>query len=452
MATAQLDTEAAADRIDEFLADDDAAAGTRKPGYFSPSEFVTYRNVPVFSEHVRKTTSGKTFEFNRNTLQAVCDCCNERIAATGDYAAIIIGHTPSAKAVSTGTPVQPAVGFMGPFRMGLVGVPGNQKSAILADLHIYRDKQSVIRDYPRRSVELRNTNGGDYSEMYLDPIALLGGEVPALDMGLLYSATDNGDDVLRYSVVSPGASNVFIPVADSVKSSDDASKSPINPEERSQTMADQNTIEQFMNAFRQSDLGVFLTGLMKKGEVDDNQDDSGKPEGEEKSYAADAAKGDEVDDKTKEDEAEKMKYSKREAEMQKQLDAQSKLIGSLQKSLETQIAKQVDRERYSKLSDLAEQFVVDVDEEMEALKYGKASDDEFNKQVTRIEKHYRPIMLDIEAPVPGGTERYAAGRGSVEKYSKEVSDKALAVCKSRIAAGQSADYATILEEVKAGKH
>jgi hypothetical protein len=359
----------------------------------------------------------------------------------------------------------------------------------------------VIRDYPRRSVELRNTNGGNYAEMYLDPIALLGGEVPALDMGLLYSASDNGDDVLRYSAVSPGASNVFIPVADSIKSSDDASKSPTNPEERSQTnMADQETIKQFMDAFRQSDIGVFITGLMKKGEAD--SDESGEPDGdEEKQYADEDQPADEVDEGKKNDGDEKkdysalppaqnramwgkvpknkradkgrgeydadkmednwdekyqkgdskMNYSKREAEMQKQLDGQAKLIKSLQNSLDNQIAKQVDRERYSKLSDLAEQFVVDVDEEMEALKYGKATDEEFNKQITRIEKHYRPILADIEAPVPGGTERYAAGRGSVEKYSKEVSDKALTICKSLIADGKTADYATILEEVKSGK-
>lgn len=189
-------------------------ANVRQPGQFPADEFVTVPNIPVFQEHETVTSSGKQLKFGREELQAVVDRCNRRITESGDYAAVTIGHTPDPDQKAAGAEMPPIVGFCGPFRLGLIGQPGSrQKYAILGDFHYYREDLDKVKRHPRRSSELWIEDR--YSEMFLDPIALLGAEAPRLDMGLLYSANRHeGQRIVhreKYAAVAPSAGSVFIP-------------------------------------------------------------------------------------------------------------------------------------------------------------------------------------------------------------------------------------------------
>src|SRR5574340_384506 len=89
-------------------------ANVRRPGEaFDPNIWVTVQNVPVFKEHTttRSTcracgehnrdgvcpacgTPAEVLRFGREELEAIANRCNQRIRETGDYAALVIGHTP----------------------------------------------------------------------------------------------------------------------------------------------------------------------------------------------------------------------------------------------------------------------------------------------------------------------------------------------------------------------
>lgn len=182
----------------------------RTSGDFPEDRFVTVENVPVFAEHETTARDGRQIKFGYDELKAVCDRCNRRIAESGDYAAITIGHTPSPEEKASGALDPEFIGMAGPFRMGVVGREGaRQRYAILADLHFYRDDYEKIKKYPRRSPELWLEDR--YEDMFLDPIALLGAECPRLDLGLLYSAQRNGVVIEKYSASYGGPTSTSIP-------------------------------------------------------------------------------------------------------------------------------------------------------------------------------------------------------------------------------------------------
>lgn len=185
------------------------AAQTRIAGEFPETEFVRYANVPVFAEHETITSKGRRLKFTRHELAAIVERCNRRIRESGDYAAITVGHTADPVSVASGQAVEPEViGFAGPFRIGTVGEGEKRRYAILADLNVYKDDAAKVRRYPRRSPELWVEDR--YEDMFLDPIALLGGQAPRLDMGLLYSAVKNGREVERYAAACAGPLNSAI--------------------------------------------------------------------------------------------------------------------------------------------------------------------------------------------------------------------------------------------------
>lgn len=185
-----------------------------KYGALPEGDFVTRRDVPVFAEHETVTKDGRPLKFGQVELQAVADRCNRRIEQTGDYAAITLGHTPDPNSPNQQQPE--VVGFAGPFKVGVVGAPGQRtRYAILADFHIYKEDAAKIKKYPRRSPELFVED--TYQEMFLDPVALLSAEAPRLDMGLLYSAQRDGRTIHKYTAVAPGPGNVFVQSDDALK-------------------------------------------------------------------------------------------------------------------------------------------------------------------------------------------------------------------------------------------
>jgi len=223
---------------------------------FGEDEFLAVDNVPVFCEHETTTKDGRQIVFGYDELKLVADRCNRRIAESGDYAAISIGHTPSPEAKSAGAPDPDVVGFAGPYRMGVLGKPGQrQRHAILADFHIFKDDVGRFKKHPRRSPELWLEDR--YEEMFLDPIALLGAEAPRLDLGLLYSAVfhrgGKSRRVEKYAAVSPGPGNVFVP-------GDDSTKQPYSGENPMEMQDD--VIQRICEAIGQTDEMQFIRQLM----------------------------------------------------------------------------------------------------------------------------------------------------------------------------------------------
>ena len=190
-------------------------ANVRAPFDESDDKFHIVENVPVFAEHTTTAKDGRTLEFNYVNLKKVCDCCNRRIQSRGNFATIIIGHSPDPALVRAGKLKNPpAVGFAGPFRMGLLGFGPDQVWAILARMRFFLKSWPEAQQYPNRSPELWLMPS--YDEMFLDPIALLGAETPRLDLGLMYSAMLHVDGrspvmVEKYSAVSPSATSVVVP-------------------------------------------------------------------------------------------------------------------------------------------------------------------------------------------------------------------------------------------------
>jgi hypothetical protein len=205
------------------------------PGAFPIDQYVTVPDLAVFAEHEITTREGRRLRFDRRALEQIAARCNRRISETGDYAAVIVGHT--SESPDTGRPIPEAIGMAGPFRVGLLGDGSRARYCILADFHIRRDKVDLYNAHPRRSVELWAADNP--SEMYFDPIGLSGGETPRLDLGLAppirqgdkhlvdargsdgafshqYTASTRGADGrlrLRYTAAGPSAGNVYIPTS-----------------------------------------------------------------------------------------------------------------------------------------------------------------------------------------------------------------------------------------------
>lgn len=248
---------------------------------FPSQEFATIPNVPVFKEHETTARDGRTLTFGFEELQAVCNRCNRRIQETGDYAAIVIGHTPEPEAIAQGAHQPELVGYAGPFRMGTIGEGDRKLWAILCDFHVFRDRLAEVRRHPRRSPELWLEDS--YDEMFLDPIALLGAEAPRLDLGLLtgaqggdgaaeagqsrfmYAASLQGRTVEKYAMAAvASAGNVFTPSTSTIKRPRqyEADNQATTTPSREKTMLDPADVKAIMEAFMQSDVGQWIQQKM----------------------------------------------------------------------------------------------------------------------------------------------------------------------------------------------
>ncbi|MEM6798547.1 MAG: hypothetical protein AAF589_03450 [Planctomycetota bacterium] len=176
---------------------------------FGADDFVRFEGIPVFREHTTRRPSkrladgtvvpGEEITFGPNELRLIAERCNRRISSTGDYAVLTLGHTPTEEQRAAGAADPPVIGFAGPFQLGTIGPEGDESYVILATHYVYRDRLQDYRRHPRRSPEVWMED--DFAEMFLDPIALLGAEVPRLDMGLMYGLARHSDgrEVCRYS-------------------------------------------------------------------------------------------------------------------------------------------------------------------------------------------------------------------------------------------------------------
>lgn len=177
----------------------------RPPG--NPDDFVDLGYRPVFKQHTNR--AGQFV--GEHELQGITQRCNERIEDTGDFAALVIGHTSDDELPGT----REVVGFVGPYRMSRIG---NRRPlpAIEGKVWAYKDKAHRLRDYPRLSVEFWQ-KPEDPGDGYFDPICLLGDETPELDLGVHYSKDERtGRQLMRYRKVErfsamAGGNNTFVP-------------------------------------------------------------------------------------------------------------------------------------------------------------------------------------------------------------------------------------------------
>jgi len=424
---------------------------------FPDEQWLNIPNVPVFAEHSTVTRGGRDLAFGRAELAVLCSNCNVRIRETGDYAGIVVGHTPDPDATD-GTTSMPLVGLAGPFQLGMIRQPnGKAKWAVLADFHVRRECEEVVRQFPRRSAELWLADS--YEDMYLDPIALLGAEAPRLDMGLLYSAVSHRNgrpvQVEKYSACAPSATSVFIPGDDR---REDYSEISTPPGMETNTMAlTPEDLKQIVDAIEQLDwvqavkqkLGGEAPPEVNEPPADSIDPPLAPPVGPPSADSPPVAPP--LEPESGDDTSLPIKYSRLSGEV----NAMRQTVDTLTKQLESERALRVNTERYSALSECRRTRLFDVEQEFEMLKYGKASDEQFTAHVERINTNYREIPLDTSLPtfnLPAATSSSRPGGKQVkERYSKEVSDRALSIAKRKAMNGEAVSYEEVLEQVAAGE-
>lgn len=185
---------------------------------FPEDQFEHRRDVCLWHEH-EATGVGPDGQptIKRNDVNRLRDIVREnnlRIADTDAYTALVDKHTLPPGADDKGKDKPRTVGFVGPYRLGMIGRV-QPRFAIFGDEHHYREAAQTLRDRPRRSVEVLTLRANGRS--YLDPIAALS-EAPRLPLPVHYSATnDEGDAYVvdRYSAepvaAFPGGGNTYIP-------------------------------------------------------------------------------------------------------------------------------------------------------------------------------------------------------------------------------------------------
>jgi len=419
-----------------------------KPKSFPEEEFLNVRDVPVFVAHQATLSDGRTVIFGPEELAAIVANCNRRIEETGDYAVITLGHTPPP---GDDRPPPEVVGFAGPFRLGeFAGKP-----AILADFHIFKEYQDILKKYPRRSPEFRLVE--DLRKTHLDPIALLGAEPPRLDMGLtlLYQERDGSTLVERYAAVLPAASNTYVP-------------STTHKKER-YTMANEELVQEIIQALEQLDWVQWSKRKMAEEQAASNQagqepteklqqqpsdkidpekakqiledgEVHGKPltEDQRKMFAAAASR------EKDQDQALRERYHL----LEQHLERQRTELERLRQDVEAERASRVNAERYSQLVQLRQVYAFDLEKEVERCRYSRMTDEQFKDHLAIIRENYKRIPVGERLPPLGAAVELDEAR---EQYSEDIRRRALAIAKRKKEQGEDVSFEEILEAVRAGK-
>jgi hypothetical protein len=478
-----------------------AANLTSATAGLDPQQFVTVRDVPIFRRHRLVLADGQVIDIGLEELQAIARRCNQRIEDTGDYAAVTIGHTsdPDQDAEQPET-----VGFAGPFRVGKF-LDGDQSDwAILADLHIYRDRAEVLRKYPRRSAEL--WRDGPVDQWYLDPIALIS-DTPRLDLGLLYYARKpDGRLVAKYAAAaaSPSATSVYLPEHTSASQTLQENKPMPGIISTIRQRMDQAAEDQYQKPgpevpeeLRPLWEAIMNTPAMQwvlRKMAEENQDQSPAPAGSEPSKVEyegqpsdkvppekarqilqdGTAQGKPLTDaqrrmfqaaahkddyQAQEPEGETVKKENviepQKTDIQAALESLQAKAARLEQELAAERAKRVDAERYAKLQALRKRFAFDLDKEFERCRYSRMSEQQFQDHVQGVIPNYKELPVEVHVPhfdevlfADTGRERYernADGSVTRTRYGREVAVRA-----KELALRKGIPFEDALEQVSKG--
>lgn len=167
----------------------------------NPSKWVTVPDVKVLDEHELDGDDGKPAAYvDRAVLEEIARNNNNRVYTTGDPAPLIVGHTSD----DPQAPERPVVGYAVNYRVKESRDPktGRAVYAIHTDYKVRKDREHVIEDFPRRSVELW------LGRKELDPIALLGGTTPERDLGVIIRKSRISGFTLDRSSASNGIRSI----------------------------------------------------------------------------------------------------------------------------------------------------------------------------------------------------------------------------------------------------
>lgn len=138
-------------------------------------DFVTLENVPIFHECV--SADGKPVDAEK--IELIARINNERTAA-GEPAVIHIGHNDGSDTE------KPILGFLENYTTGI----RKGLRTLFATYRVFKEKAAELRYYPRRSVEIYQSEAPEHKRWVIPSIALVGSNEPALKLGVMYTNTD----------------------------------------------------------------------------------------------------------------------------------------------------------------------------------------------------------------------------------------------------------------------
>lgn len=202
--------------------------------------WVCQRGVPVFDEH---TNDDLGVHYDRPKLERIAANNNAR-AESDNFCPLIIGHNDLNDKKSE----KPIVGYARDFTVE----DGEDGPVIKCDFYFPKAYKDVPLAFARRSIELW---GQDPEEQFFDPIALLGGTTPRLDIGQpsrMYRRPAGERPVACYEMAAAGPASTFVPSDDLRKKGEDPEQydcvgGSTNPRDNAGTLS-QGDLQQIVQA------------------------------------------------------------------------------------------------------------------------------------------------------------------------------------------------------------
>lgn len=321
---------------------------------YDAGEFTEFKEVPIFDEH---NDEDLHTDFTPELLQQIVDQCNKRME-TGDLTPIYDRHTDEGDAIH--------LGYASDFRVKDFG----KKKAIFADFKLKTEKLDYIKEkgLSRRSVEL-------WKDLVLDPlvlgaedrpaidaVAMLGEQRPSRDLGLLKFNKKYHSEVSKYT----------------------SGEEQMNPED---------TIKRCIEALMSTPEFAYLHELManpkENFESEEEVSEKEVPNAPEEAVK-DGAEEEKLENVKLRYNAEKIKYSK--------LEAEHKALFSKVAELERKERLATRKGDFTQL--LAEGYDFDIVEELNDS--ADMNDAVFAKHLNKVKKSYRkaPINVNVKVAAP----------------------------------------------------
>ena len=441
---------------------------------FPFADYELSADVPIVDEFTR--ANGE--KVGKRELDKLCAAANMRIADSGDYVPLTVGHTPDDPDAPEHK--QPAIiGYAGPFRVEKFGAVNPRWAIIAENWAIERPSLGIARKHPRRSPEiLFDAKSGD--PLYLDPIALLGARTPRRALGLKLSAEGHVRE--RCEMAMAGASSTYTPGVEETEKNGAGSGNNadlvsrlINELEttdvfvwaRSKMKEEMEAGEEEPGMLNDEDTGEEMDGDGDKpGEESDAEDgeketNAEDDEGDEKSESESSEDPDESSDEDEDDDKEKnmstatkantgTTYKERLAAVSKERDTYKERLAAKEKELATLkgansgLSARVEKleaeqrcasrkEKLRALHATGRQF----DVEKEFARVEKLSDDAFNVMVESLETNVQPVP--IGRGLPEGHN--PVGELSMDKREKNAAEA------EKVARREKIPYGEALERV-----